>query len=171
MAVPKFVAKVACGASLVLNIFGSYLEHTIDPGGRSWEHKQLRQSVKRTSKETRDHHSVRTEGNLGTRMRASPFLSKVKATQIVFFILVPITMKGAIQHIEWQNSNTMLTGKFMLPNVEHSVISNLESCTHFLLKIWISQMLYWKKPVSRIGTCRHAKVQTRTVRRCTTCVS
>jgi hypothetical protein len=30
MAVPKFVAKVACAA----NLFGSYLEHTIDPGGR-----------------------------------------------------------------------------------------------------------------------------------------
>ena len=30
MAVSKFVAEVACAA----NLFGSYLEHTIDPGGR-----------------------------------------------------------------------------------------------------------------------------------------
>jgi len=31
VSVPKFIAEVACAA----NLFGSYLEHTIDPGGRS----------------------------------------------------------------------------------------------------------------------------------------
>jgi hypothetical protein len=64
MAVPKLVVEVACAA----NLFGSYLEHTIDPGGRLCTHKQLNYSVKRTAE---NHVTTASERNIGTSMRAS----------------------------------------------------------------------------------------------------
>jgi hypothetical protein len=50
MAVPKFVAEVACAAGLACQ---TYLDHILDRRGRLYAHRQLNRSVKRTLKEPR----------------------------------------------------------------------------------------------------------------------
>jgi len=84
MVVPKFVCWVACIVTgACQGIFGSYLDHMLDRGGRLCAHRQAKAKASKEHQKITLSTMLKAEGNLGTRIRARNTKSSKKKKKIV----------------------------------------------------------------------------------------